>query len=428
VLQWRNSRPRRARSALGRSRQRTPSSSASGFSAISIVVGLVFWAPRNAHSSSSTVETTLLLSAFVAQVGSTCVKSPHLIRSASVHTGARGATQTWPTASGRTSTAARCFQWWSDAGRTRRVRRRETWWSKATNWAMLRTCCCERRKLRSTRSARPCASRRTAALADQQRVLPMELQVRRWDYERGGTMSRTDPTALTDALFAQRSLARWAVEAACPPRRVQRTSPRSSSARDVARSWLPPPALSRTESSRREGGRTSSCSATRLTSPFESAPTAHRSRRSIHRRQEPQDPRCSVTRQATVPDLAVDEKTERFLVDHRGPNRFALRPRRRWDRANVARLRSMASRLARTDSMLARQGRRPVTRRRAPSTASWSRTGAWSDSVTHAAPRVDGRWEQRPNHQGLDARRRQPVRPGCRQPERSTKRPPTRER
>jgi len=41
MLQWRNSRPRRVRSALGRSRRRTPSSSASGLSVISIVVGLV---------------------------------------------------------------------------------------------------------------------------------------------------------------------------------------------------------------------------------------------------------------------------------------------------------------------------------------------------------------------------------------------------
>jgi hypothetical protein len=41
MLQWRNSRPRRARSALGRSRRRTPSSSALGLSVISIVVGLV---------------------------------------------------------------------------------------------------------------------------------------------------------------------------------------------------------------------------------------------------------------------------------------------------------------------------------------------------------------------------------------------------
>ncbi len=48
--------------------------------------------------------------------------------------------------------------------------------------------------------------------------------------------------------------------------------------------------------------------------------------------------------------------------------------------------------------------------------------------ATYAAPRVHGRWEQRPNHQGLDARRRQPVRPGCRRPEHSTKRPPTRVR
>src|SRR5437660_1555882 len=31
---------------------------------------------------------------------------------------------------------------------------------------MLRTCCCERLKLRSTRSGRPCASRRSAALPD----------------------------------------------------------------------------------------------------------------------------------------------------------------------------------------------------------------------------------------------------------------------
>src|SRR6266699_1660695 len=42
---------------------------------------------------------------------------------------------------------------------------------------MLRTCCCERLKPRSTRCARPCASRRSAALADRQSVLPMELQM-----------------------------------------------------------------------------------------------------------------------------------------------------------------------------------------------------------------------------------------------------------
>jgi hypothetical protein len=47
MLQWRNSRPRRARSALGRSRQGIPSSSAAGAWAISFVVGLVFRAPRS---------------------------------------------------------------------------------------------------------------------------------------------------------------------------------------------------------------------------------------------------------------------------------------------------------------------------------------------------------------------------------------------
>src|SRR5437660_11238436 len=42
MLEWRNSRPRRARSALGRSRQGIPSSSATGAWAISIGVVRVF--------------------------------------------------------------------------------------------------------------------------------------------------------------------------------------------------------------------------------------------------------------------------------------------------------------------------------------------------------------------------------------------------
>ena len=42
MLQWRNCKPRRARTALGGSRRRTPSSSATGCWAISIVGALVF--------------------------------------------------------------------------------------------------------------------------------------------------------------------------------------------------------------------------------------------------------------------------------------------------------------------------------------------------------------------------------------------------
>src|SRR5262249_33965868 len=85
---------RRARSARGRSRQRTLSSTATGLWAISIVVGLVFSAPKSGRFSPSTVGTIQSLSAFVARASFTCARLSLSINSASVHTGADGVTPT----------------------------------------------------------------------------------------------------------------------------------------------------------------------------------------------------------------------------------------------------------------------------------------------------------------------------------------------
>ena len=143
-------------------------------------------------------------------------------------------------------------------------------------------------------------------------------------------MSWTDPTAFTDALFAQWSLTRRAVRVASPA--VFSVEAPATAALGVWFGHPPAPVREHIPYLIAVGVKVGE---RLLARPRDRHPHLSRRQRLIAAvaastdARSPQDPRCAVTRQATVPDLAVDEEAERFLVDHRGPNRFTLRSSRR---------------------------------------------------------------------------------------------------